>query len=492
MAVDATELANWRESARVLYDLVNLSSLEWPSMSVDFVKFDPESRDDQESSNAEPEAAGYVLTGTFSKQSENYVKLSRVALPNGPVTFEDRNCERRLDYTGFKYPTKEETKFTHLRKIDVDSGSVHRTLAQKLRPPSDATPTDANDPKTQTSSFLGAAVTSTGGVTVFGLDCDPKSAGGRKVPLRVELEPHAAPAWGLAWSPFNPGELVTACDAGVIKCWDVQASGKRGLIKPTTTYAKMGHMAACQMVIPNFQSPHSFITGGDDGKILLWDRRVCAHTETPFLQLNFVSTDCPDFLQPGVSGLSAPGAGAPGYQHHRDGKQHEMNRRMKGRQVDCGSFNGLSQNYHRDYLLASAGSDNDVLIWDMRFCGFPVAALSSHTNTVNSVKFCPQREHYLASCGADGRVNIWDLRDVGRDQSAEAASDGPPELLFSHAGHPAAVQDVDWAPGPDGDLSLVSVDDVNQLHVWRMDLSVFYRSESDEASEQSDDDFPVE
>lgn len=42
---------------------------------------------------------------------------------------------------------------------------------------------------------------------------------------------------------------------------------------------------------------------------------------------------------------------------------------------------------------------------------------------------------------------------------------------------------------------MASVDDVNQLHIWRMDKSVFHRDESDEGSEVDLvelDQYPVE
>ncbi|MFN3280047.1 MAG: hypothetical protein ACK41Y_16925, partial [Paracoccus hibiscisoli] len=53
-------------------------------------------------------------------------------------------------------------------------------------------------------------------------------------------------------------------------------------------------------------------------------------------------------------------------------------------------------------------------------------------------------DQILSSCGADRRVIVWDMARIGKEQSAEDAEDGPPELLFVHGGHTAKVSDMSW------------------------------------------------
>lgn len=43
---------------------------------------------------------------------------------------------------------------------------------------------------------------------------------------------------------------------------------------------------------------------------------------------------------------------------------------------------------------------------------------------------------------------VWDMSAVGEEQSAEDAADGPPELLFVHAGHTAKISDLSWCARP--------------------------------------------
>lgn len=220
-------------------------------------------------------------------------------------------------------------------------------------------------------------------------------------------------------------------------------------LKPVRTFAQIGHVAAPQAVISDKANPAQFITAGDDGLILIWDVRVPEKERCFF----------PACVQ--NSGHL---------------------------------FNNIDQNTNRPYLLASAGNDADVCLWDTRMCGPPVGRLSAHSQMLNAVQFNDTYEHLLASCSGDSTVKLWDLRDIGKEQQPEMAADGPPEFMFSHSGHPAAVQDLQWGGGKGDSLFITSVCDSNQWHIWRMDKSICYREDTDESDEEDVtlDNFPVE
>ena len=78
-------------------------------------------------------------------------------------------------------------------------------------------------------------------------------------------------------------------------------------------------------------------------------------------------------------------------------------------------------------LLASAGADGTVKLWDAR-SGAAVATLQGHTDRVLGLAFSSDGVR-LASCSADGSVRLW---DVARRQAA-----GPP--LTEHVGAVLAV-----------------------------------------------------
>jgi WD40 repeat protein len=53
---------------------------------------------------------------------------------------------------------------------------------------------------------------------------------------------------------------------------------------------------------------------------------------------------------------------------------------------------------------------------------------------VFSVQWSPHCETVFASAGSDRRIMLWDCSSIGKDQTAEEAADGPPELLVCAPG----------------------------------------------------------
>jgi histone-binding protein RBBP4 len=56
-------------------------------------------------------------------------------------------------------------------------------------------------------------------------------------------------------------------------------------------------------------------------------------------------------------------------------------------------------------------------------------SLVAHQDEVFQVYFSPHNETVLASAGSDRRVCVWDLGRVGEELPEEDREDGPPELL---------------------------------------------------------------
>jgi histone-binding protein RBBP4 len=50
------------------------------------------------------------------------------------------------------------------------------------------------------------------------------------------------------------------------------------------------------------------------------------------------------------------------------------------------------------------------------------------------VQWSPHSETVFASAGSDRRIMLWDCSNIGKDQTAEEAADGPPELLVCAPG----------------------------------------------------------
>lgn len=176
--------------------------------------------------------------------------------------------------------------------------------------------------------------------------------------------------------------------------------------------------------------------------------------------------------------------------------------------------NALSVSWHadsREHLLATGSSDYGVRVWDVRRLERPLHRIGAHHAAVKRVAWNPDLPGVLATADGDGKVMIWDVdklpgSDAGNtsgvahgEGTGERAGPGPgahrpkvgskrkhaqPDLpsgmLFVHAGHVSAVEDVNWALSGADPLMLASVSSLcgegdeplqdNIVQFWRPDL----------------------
>lgn len=100
---------------------------------------------------------------------------------------------------------------------------------------------------------------------------------------------------------------------------------------------------------------------------------------------------------------------------------------------------------------------------------------------VNSIQWSNASESILATAGTDRRVRIWDLSRVGAEQSRVDEEDGPPELLFIHGGHTALVTDISW--NKNQQLMMASASEDNLLQIWQMAGEMYFNNEYFEGDE---------
>ncbi|EZG46946.1 putative histone-binding protein [Gregarina niphandrodes] len=409
------ERKSWQDNTGLLYEFLNNYSCEWPALSLEWLSTQP-------GSDSFP-VAEFLLGTCADGPRENYVYLVDVTLggPHG-VSMENREYGVRSDRMGFEYGEGKPV-YNIRKRIHIPLGEIHRARASRVE-----------------GSLLAGCVCASGESIVFDRsvpkDTEPIDAGLRikegdgHESVVARLCGHDSAAWGLAWSLFDGEQLLTSSDDHRICTWNLHKSphdtsgGKSAwkaakTITPVSTYST-GHTKAVQCVIPHIDHPAMFISAGDDGQICVWDGRISDH-EHAFFPVVKDPTD---------------------------------------------AFNAVSQNKFKAHLLATGGTGTDVCIWDIRNCGYPLARLSHHDKGSNAVAFNEHRDYLLASAGAEGKVVVWDLRDIGKEQSAENAQDGPPELLFVHQGHTTAVQDICWAPDEEHEFHISSVSDNNEWQLW--------------------------
>ncbi|KMT04648.1 hypothetical protein BVRB_8g183000 isoform B [Beta vulgaris subsp. vulgaris] len=100
-------------------------------------------------------------------------------------------------------------------------------------------------------------------------------------------------------------------------------------------------------------------------------------------------------------------------------------------------------------LLACAGHDKKVLMWNMDTLGY-TSSMETHAHLITDVRFHPSSE-FFATSSFDKTVQIWDAA-------------GPSKSLFALAGHNDHVMSLDFHPRK-MDL-LCSSDSNNEIRLW--------------------------
>ena len=264
---------------------------------------------------------------------------------------------------------------------------------------------------------------------------------------------HTREGYGMVWSAFDAGHLATASEDKTVRIWDVShvvPTGDSGTsynqgkkycaghqIHPLTVLR--GHTDTVEDVDWHLKDPNLLVSVGGDRKICLWDK---ANPKQP----HFVVKDA----------------------HLAD-------------------INSVAFNPGNEHVLATGSSDKTIGIWDVRRLNSKVHSLENvHVDDVFSIQWAPFDEAILASCSADRRVVIWDLARVGQEQSPEDAQDGPPELLFLHGGHTSKVSDLAW--NPDAPWTLASTSEDNIFQIWSMAEEIHSSSSLTGWANDDDDD----
>jgi len=67
-------------------------------------------------------------------------------------------------------------------------------------------------------------------------------------------------------------------------------------------------------------------------------------------------------------------------------------------------------------LIAVGGEESGLIgIWDMRMPQMVINDLSHHSKQVTSLEWHPNKEQILASAGEDGKVFVWDNSKCGEE-----------------------------------------------------------------------------
>ncbi|KAL1212311.1 WD-40 repeat-containing protein MSI2 [Cardamine amara subsp. amara] len=388
----------WKRNTPFLYDLMISHPLEWPSLTVHWVPSTPNPY------AADPYCGVHkLILGTHTSGSaQDFLMVADAVIPkpDGEPGLGGANQDPIIPKVEIR------------QKIRVD-GEVNKARCMPQKP-----------------TLVGAK---TSGSEVFLFDYAKHAA----EPQTSECDPdlrlvgHDKEGYGLSWSPFKEGYLLSGSQDQKICLWDVSATPQDKVLKAMFVYE--GHESVIADVSWHMKNENLFGSAGEDGRLVIWDTRT-------------------------------------------NQMQHQV--KVHEREVNYLSFNSFNE-----WLLATASSDSTVALFDLRKLNAPLHVLSSHEGEVFQVEWDPSHETVLASSGEDRRLMVWDLNRVGEEQLEIEldAEDGPPELLFSHGGHKAKISDFAWNKNEPWVIASVAED--NSLQVWQMAENI-YRDEDDAVADE--------
>ncbi|XP_047310618.1 WD-40 repeat-containing protein MSI2-like [Impatiens glandulifera] len=378
------EFAVWKKNTPFLYDLVISHPLEWPSLTVQWLPSPPKPYDDGSFSIHK------MILGTHtSDDAPNFLMVADVHIPCNSAI-------QSVNTDNLSVP-----KVEIIQKIRVD-GELNRARCMPQNP----------------SLVAGK----TNGCEVFVFDCSKHQLvyDGSPCNPDLRLKGHDQEGFGLSWSPFKEGHLLSGSNDRRICLWDVSAMPQDKVLNAKNVYE--AHKDVVGDVSWNLKNENIFGSVGDDGSLIIWDLR----TSTP----------------------------------QQSVQAHEK------------EVNYLSFNSYNEWVVATASSDATVGLFDIRKLTSPLHVMSGHTEEVFQVEWDPNHETVLASSADDRRLIVWDINRIGDEQLEGEAEDGVSELLFSHGGHKAKISDFSWNKNEAWVISSVAED--NALQVWQMAESIYH------------------
>jgi len=448
--IDA-EYKIWKKNTPYLYDFVMTHSLEWPSLTCQWL---PNTKSLSTASDSKA-VEHNILVGTHTTGEQNYLMVASVNLPQNDTVIPPPQATQNDDQASTAAAASE-TTFT-ASNYDEEKNEVGGFGAASSSSSSSVGKIEIRMKIKHTGEvnrarympqnhFIVASRGPNPEIFIWDLSKHCSFPDDDSVPNPQGVcVGHKAEGYGMCWSRHKEGLLVSCSEDTTVCLWDVNqvssvknsaASGTQ--MKAISVFS--GHTDVVEDVDWHHRDVNLIGSVGDDKSIRIWDVRE----NNPSQPVHCVDN------------------------------------------AHTADVNSIAFNPVNEFLLATGSADKTVALWDMRNLKSPIQTLRGHTDQVYNIEWAPFNESILASSSSDRRVGIWDLSRIGMEQTPEDAEDGPPELLFLHGGHTSKVSDFSWNKNDEWTIASVSEDNV--LQVWNMAEEIYAEDEDEMSAEEEDDD----
>ncbi|KAL0335185.1 UNVERIFIED_CONTAM: WD-40 repeat-containing protein MSI1 [Sesamum radiatum] len=398
----------WKKNTPFLYDLIFTHALEWPSLTVEWLP-------DREEPPGKDYSVQKMILGTHTSENEpNYLMRAQVQLPLADAENDARHYDDdRSEFGGFGCANG---KVQIIQQINHD-GEVNRARYMPQ------------------NSFIIATKTVSAEVYVFDYSKHPS-----KPPLDgacnpdLRLRGHSTEGYGLSWSQFKPGHLLSGSDDAQICLWDINGTPKNKALDAMQIFKI--HEGVVEDVAWHLRHEYLF------GSVEMIS--ICIYGISVLHQYSQLSCS--------VSSMK---------------RKYEKKKVHFFLKVNCLAFNPFNE-----WVVATGSTDKTVKLFDMRKISTALHTFDCHKEEVFQVGWNPKNETILASCCLGRRLMVWDLSRIDEEQTAEDAEDGPPELLFIHGGHTSKISDFSWNPCEDWVIASVAEDNI--LQIWQMAENIYH------------------
>lgn len=476
------EYAIWKKNTPFLYDMILTTRLPWPSLTLEWLPeveiIGSSSQIPSNPKSIQSSLARYkLLLGTQTSGTANeYVRIGAVDLPSldprsqNPTSLLNQYDPILGEFGGYQ---TSRTQFK-MHQLLEHSGEVNRARYLPQNPSIVATASSDGlvylfdctkhplDPRNNTSSSATIAAATIASATssasrYSGLSesvvnsAFNKSFGVPNPRPDMIMQSHSSEVSSLSWNQFKHGILASGSFDRTVVIWDIKTWRSGSHLAPASI------LKTHQDIINDLEwhqfNPALLGSVSDDGEIHIHDTRAQNASTTPQL-------------------LSVP----------------ISYKNLSGSSEIIG-INSISFNPANENLLATGGTDGNVVLWDLRSLNSPLHVMHGHADNINSVKWSPHDPVVLASASSDRRVCVWDVSRVGDDRFSQRDVDDDvsngkdssgsqiltavtpsPELLWVHGGHTESVSDIAWNPALPWVLSSVSND--NHLHIYKPAQSI--------------------
>lgn len=432
----------WRRNCPYLYDMMLSYTLEWPTLTIDWLPNSYKSADGSYSVHK-------VIYGTnTSGQEANYLIIAEVHIGDLEANDDLMNNESFAEYS--------------YNPDNTNMSAVQFEVKAKLNHPEEVNKA-LHMPE---HPFIIASRVVNGDILVFDYSKHESFPTDQLVHPQLLLKGHSKEGYAMDWGngASNNSYLVSGGSDNIINLWDFNKS-TNGILNSSA------------------RSHFNYVDGADSSPKQSTD--LSPPILEPIRSISWHSSDINDLKwHPSSYSVfgSASDDGTFAIWDLRSSSSADSPSLFK--RTEAG-INTLSFNQFVPTMISTGNLDGVVQVWDVRNVKEELFSLRHHSEKpIVCMEWSRWSPNILLSGGVDSKVVVWDLykrhsqnvdesnhkssQDLTKAGNSHQQDSLSPNVVFVHYGHTAPITSISWNPNEHGDPLLVaSASEDNTIQFWQ-------------------------